>query len=345
MGIGSTVGRGGAFAAAILLSACGGDGDSNAVALKTEADVARELTNVYSLYFSSVDNGAGPARAGVGRMLQQAYLRPARAEGTRAKAETFQCDSGSYDHEYNSATARELALFGVSPTVDWYFYDNRDCRYVVETSSDTTDGYEEYGFTASSGGSTSTYRASASPEAPAYDYLVQGRNGGWLSYVSVDPDFDQTFTIRSKGRGEYRDDGSSVESREVLAFTYALRVEDFRDEISLSAGESGNPLVIVDNYAGNTFTVDGPFSYHYESFCVGGRLVYDTVQPLAVSSDNGTYLSGGQLTISSGGATVSLTFQADGDVTYSIEGGATGEVTRAELEVTPGCPAFLVVPG
>ena len=343
--------RAGAFAAAALVAGCGDDGGGNTVALKTEADVTREMSNVIGLYQTTTDGGgASRSRAGVGLALQQraAQARASSRLGTSAKAETVECQFGTYVVDEQVGVQRELPLFAVTTTMDWYSYDNRDCSYDDGDLRETSDGYHEHGnnysYVDASGGAygPSPSKASLSEEAPAYEYLQQGRNGGALSFVLENTAFDDRFTIRSKGRGEYRNNGSRLESREILDFTYVLQADGFREELSLGAGESGTPLVLVDNYLADTFTIDGPFRYHYTDICDGGRIVYATLQPITVSSDaSGRFLSAGQLTLTSGGTVVSLAFQADGDITYSIDGGASGEVTRAELQAEPGCGLFI----
>jgi hypothetical protein len=339
MGIG-TFGRAGTIAAAALVAACGGGdgGGSSKVALASEGDVTREITNVVQLVSVSVGPTAvaGP-RMGVGKQIQarRTHALAARSAKPRPKAETFECSSGSGTADYITNTARSLPLFSANPTVDYEYVDYDNCRDVEGTSSYTDNGYEEWG-------SNYSYIEAPSANTPAYDYYVEGQGSGSYTFVYEDTDLDEKVTYRSKGRGEYRDNGTSYEAREVFDFSYVLQFEGFREELSFGAGDSGNPLVIVDNYSTDTFTIDGPFNYGYVDVCEGGRLVYDTVQPLAYTSDEaGQYINGGQLTLSSGGTDVTLTFQADGDITYSIDGGASGEVTRAELQAEEGCPLFV----
>lgn len=339
MGIG-THGRVGAFVAAALLAACGGDdGGDNTVPLKTEADVSREISNIYGLaQGTSSSGGAAPSRTGIRPAMQarKAHMLAAPGASPRPKAETIQCGSGSYVYDFATNTPRELPLFEVNTAVDYESYDGDDCTDTEGSWSQTLSGFQEFGDNYAYGG--------GSGASPIYDYYVAGRNGGSFEHVVRDVGFEAT--VRERGRSEYRDIGTSIESREVLYFSYVFEVDvegdRFREEISLGAGESGNPLVIVDDTPGNTFTIDGPFSYRFAEVCDGGRIVYDTVQPLNVSSDSeGVFLNAGQITLTSGGATVSLTFQADGDVTYSIDGGGSGEVTRAELQAEPGCGLFV----
>jgi hypothetical protein len=157
--------------------------------------------------------------------------------------------------------------------------------------------------------------------------------------VFEDTDFDERLTLRTLGRAESRDNGTSYESREVfsLDFTYTFPGDSLR--LDIEAGDSGDPLIFVDNYNGDgSLSIDGPFRYSSD-FCNGGSLRYDTVQNLTLgfSDTYGYYPNDGQLRIESGSAGVTLDFQPNGDISYTFDSGATGTVTLAQVAAEEGC--------
>ncbi|MGH8481143.1 MAG: hypothetical protein ACRES8_01615 [Nevskiaceae bacterium] len=326
-----------------MLAACGGDGGSSTVSLKTEQDVTREIVNVIGLRDSAGSGSTSTmARSGVsgsmrarlaGTMAARDVSGPGRAQAKTTPAkENVPCDSGAYVYFEFFNVARSLPLFGVNPPVDYYYYDHDDCRLVSGSESVTTNGYEEYGDNIS--------YSSATAESPRYEYYAYGSGSGRYSFLFEDTSFDETFRLDSQGRGEYRDNGSSRESREIAEFDLAVTFGSFRESVELDAGATGEPLVIVDNYGAGNATIDGPFRYSSEA-CRGGRLAYTTLQPVTFASDDfGTYVNGGELFIESGSASVTLVFQSDGSALYELSSGGSGIVTRAELSAYEGCQLF-----
>jgi hypothetical protein len=338
MGIG-TFGRVGAFAASALVAACGGGGGGgNTVALKSEDGVKREVANVVMLY----DQGGTAAPMSVSGLAQTraAAMRARVANGAIPKATTEDCDSGTYTFDSFTNVSRSLPLFSAAPNLDYATYDYNNCLFIEGLYALTQDGYLE-------NGSNNAY-SNSSAENPYYGYNVWGSGSGSFVYTIEDaPGFSGAgrSVERARGRSEYRDNGSSVEIREISDFSLSIKVPGFSESITLGAGETGNPLVIADNYVAGTLTIDGPFFYGTAGECSGGRIDYDTVEPLVPAEDgDGTYVSDGELAISSGSVTVTLTFQPDGDISYELSTGATGEITRTELADTAPCGVFFTNP-
>jgi hypothetical protein len=325
----NTIIRGSATALAVLAAGCGGGGGSDNVALKSGADVAREMQNLSTLY---VDGAPAPRSAGVRGLLARSAAGQSRAARAQSLAKVSgACGSGTYTYEDVFAQARSLPLFGASPVLDYTVGIDYDCRYTDGTFSEFYDGNYEYG-------DNGAYTAGTA-EVPYYDYYADGTGSTPYRVVLEDTDFDETLTIRTLGRYEGRDTGTSFQSREVFAldFTYAFSGDSIR--LDVEAGDSGDPLIFVDNYDGDgTLSIDGPFSYSSD-ICDGGNLRYDTVQNLTLGFDEtyGYFPNGGQLRIESGGAGVTLDFQADGDILYTFDSGASGTVTLDQVAAAEAC--------
>jgi hypothetical protein len=325
----------------LLATACGGGGGggSGAVSLKSEQDVVREIGNISSLYVEGA--GSAPAAAsadastrgretGVKRLASQARAKYDRAARIKAKsvtpkvAVTEDCPSGgNYTYEEFFETQRNLPLFAVTPSMNYLTETDRDCRYVEGTFSEYYDGYFEYGDNG----------AVASGETPYFEYAVDGSGDTPYRIVFEDTEFDQKETLKTLGRYEGRDNGVTYESREIFDFDFIFSVEGESFSIGAKAGESGNPLIFVDNYNGDgSLSIDGPIRYDTD-FCDSGRVDFTTVQNLTLGFDDtyGTIIDGGELIIESGGTSVTLVFQSDGGVTYTFENGDTGQATLEEL--------------
>jgi hypothetical protein len=325
-----------------LLGACsdgGGGGDGgipSTITLISEQDVIREVANLSMLHGSdqalSADAGATAAgargmasSAGVRRLLASSSV--ADRQGVRAKrmspqAETYNCDSGSTTSDSFFAVTRNLPLFDVSPTMDYYTDVDNNCRYVDGAETWTSNGRSEYG-------DNDSYSA-ATAESPNYYYVLDGSGSTPYTFFYQDTDFDEKVTVKSLGRSEYRENGTNSEARETIAFDLAYDSGGDGFDLEVAAGKSGDPLIYVDNYGDGTFSVDGPFGYR-STDCRGGNVVYDTVDLMTLGSDEyGLFISGGELVITSGNNAVTLVFQSDGGYQYQFSNGNSGEVTRQE---------------
>ncbi len=317
-----------------FVTACGGGSDT--VALKSEADVVREIQNLASLYVQPAPaaKSAGPGKraAGVRGLLARSVAgqsRAARGQGTAKVAGT--CDSGSYTYDDFVGQARSLPLFAASPVLDYTVGIDYDCRFVDGTFSEFYDGNYEFG-------DNSAYTV-GTVEAPYYDYYADGSGGTPYRVIFEDTDFDEKLTVRTLGRAESRDNGAVYESRETFGidFTYTFSGQTIR--LDVDAGAGGDPLIFVDNYdTDGSLSIDGPLRYSSD-ICDGGSLRYDTVQNLTLgfSETYGYYPNGGELHIESGSAGVTLEFQANGDVLYTFDGGGSGTVTLAEVAAAEAC--------
>jgi hypothetical protein len=299
-----------------LLAACGGDGGggTSPVKLSTEADVLREIGNIGVLYLDS----AGPAAAsasGARQMTRERLQRnPLTAKSVSPKAaETFDCTtSGTTSYEEFVEVSRNLPLFAVSPTVDYTVYIDNNCVESDESGTYRSDGRFEDG---------SNYNYVG--ENPFYEY--QAFDDASFGYETTGYDFSYGLD----GRFESRSTGGSYEERARFRFSFDGTAEGESFFVDYRLGDGDESLIAVDS--AESYTIDGPLSYS-TSLCEGGRIVYDTLQALTFGSDeSGAFINGGQLELTAGSHSVLLTFQADGDVTYSIDGGAPGEITRAEL--------------
>jgi hypothetical protein len=335
----ATWGRIGIVAAGLALAACGGGGGgSNTVSLKSRDDVVREVANLSILY---VDGGAPAASAKTRSIGARGLMTRTLAGRQRTPAKnaspktTTACDSGSLTYDNFYGVVRSLPLFGVDPTVDYYLETNSSCKFVDGSYSELYSGrYEEGGNIGYTAGSA---------ESPLYEYYQDGEGGAPYRMVLQDTAYDEKLTFTSLGRVESRDTGTAFESREVYGvdIVYVFGGDSVR--IGIDTGESANPLIFVDNYGGDTsLSIDGPMRYT-SSFCEGGALEYATLTNLTVASDgSGTYINGGELTITSGSASVTLVFESDGDVQYTLSGGGSGLVTRAELANATGECVFTI---
>lgn len=331
----------GIVSAGLALSACGGGGGgSNTVSLKSRDDVIREAANLSMLYV----DGAGPAAAtsgarSIGAKGLMARAVTGRQRGTTAKSvspkTTQACDSGSYTYDNFYAVARSFPLFGVSPTVDYYLETNDSCKFIDGTYSELYTGrYEE--------GGNAAYTAGTA-ESPLYDYYEDGQGSTPYRIVLQDTAYDEKLTATSLGRVEARDTGATFQSREIFGIDLVYVFAGDSLKIGIDTGKAAEPLVFVDNYGTDgSLSIDGPMRYS-TSFCDGGALEYDTVTNLTVTSDAmGTYVNGGELVIMSGSASVTLVFEADGDVQYTFGSGDSGLVTRAELANASGDCVFTI---
>jgi hypothetical protein len=325
-----------------LLGACsdgggGGDGIPSAITLTSEQDIVREVANLSTLHATDegLSGGAGASRSGVRRLV--ASSRVADRQAVRAKrmspqAETYNCDSGTTTSDSFFGVTRNLPLFGVSPTMDYYTDVDNNCRYVDGTQTWTSNGRSEYG-------DNDSYSATTA-ESPNYYYMLDGNGSTPAAFYYQDTEFDEKQTFKSLGRTEYRDNGTSAESRESIAFdlTWNFGGDGFGFEIV--AGKSGDPLIYVDNYVDGTFSIDGPFGYT-STDCRGGNVVYDTVNLMTLGSDEyGPFISGGELVIASGANSVTLVFQSNGGYQYQFSNGDSGEVTREESLYGDDCLYF-----
>lgn len=319
-----------------VLVACGGGGGGGvgSVSLKSEQDVIREISNISALYVDG--SGAEPAarsargrETGLKRLANQGRAKSSRAGRAKAAsvtpklAVTEDCSGGGdYTYEEFFEAQRSLPLFDVNPVTDYYVETDRDCRYVEGTYSEYYDGRFEFGDNGSYTG-----------EGPYYEYDVEGSGDTPFRVVFEDTEFDQKETIKTLGRYEGRDDGVTFESREIFDLDLTFSVEGESVNVGAKSGESGNPLVFVDNYNGDgSVSIDGPIRYDTD-FCDSGRVDFTTVQNLTFGFSDiyGTFIGGGELIIESGSTSVTLLFQGDGDVTYTFENGETGEATLEEI--------------
>lgn len=318
---------GGILAGAVLSACGGGGGGSSAVTLKTKDDVIREVSNLSSL-LSPGSVGAKSAQPGARNLGARRFME-LKAGGKaspskRLKAGTrYDCGTGYYTEEVFSNTSRSLPLFSVSPNMDYDIEIYSSCKDVEGTYSTTQNGTGEsgdnWGYAAFTGGS------------PGYDYLALSN----YSYTEKDtnPDYGYTFTFKGQGRGESRDDGAAYLSRDAISLDITSVFEGDTFKVSLDFGKSGSFLETTDNYGSDgTFEVNGPLAYS-SSDCPGGSMTLSTPQAISFGSDvDGDYTTGGQLQIVSGGKTVTLDFQSNGDVDFEIEGGVSGVITRAEQD-------------
>lgn len=334
----NSIKRVGAAALAAAVAGCGGGGGSDTVALKSAGDVARELQNISTLY---VDNapaskaarpGPGTRATGVRGLLSRSVAGQSRASrsGGVAKA-TGDCDSGTYTYDEFIGQVRNLPLFAANPVLDYVIGTDRDCKFVEGTFSQYYDGRYEYG--------DNWAYTEGTAQAPYYDYYLDGSGSTPYSVVLEDTDFNEKITIKTVGRSEARDNGTTYESRDIFGvdFRYAFDGDSIR--LDIDAGRSGDPLIFVDNYNGDgTLSLDGPL--HYSSdLCDGGRLTYDTLQGLTLgfSEPYGYFPNAGVLRIESGSAGVTLEFQSNGDVFYTFDSGQSGTVTLDDVASAEGC--------
>lgn len=302
---------------AMTLMACGGGDDGpGAVTLKSESDVVREVLNLGNLV-QPVQPAAKSGQAG-GSKLMQRLAGSNRAKAKSKAAEVIPCSTGSYTYEFFSQVNRELPLFGTSTTMDYDQYESRNCKYTEGTYSETYNGWEEYGYNYAYSNGT--------------DYWYDAYGRGSAAYVEKYQDTGESGTFKSLGRSEGRETATVYESRDALEIDFDFSFEGERFRFSFDLGESGNPLILVEDYAAETVSIDGPLAYTVPG-CRGGRIEYTTVQPITFGSDQlGSFVNGGQVVMEAGSAEVTVTAQLNGDLDYQFTGGISGTVTRAELD-------------
>lgn len=330
----------------VLVSCESGGGGPGSVSLKTEADVAREVSNLTFIVETSFGTATSGARSAGARAVA-ARFQSMHSRGTQARAkstsvtpkaaETIECGSGFYTFENFFEVQRELPLFDVTPTLDYYAEDNHDCTYTEGTYSEFYDGKLE-------DGGNGAY-AEGTVQSPRYDYFKDGSGSTPNRYIEEDTGYK--FSLKALGRGETKDTGVAVESREIFDFDVTLTSDGDSVHFGIKTGASGDPLIVVDNSGGDgSVSLDGPITYDSD-FCDSGKVNFTTVQNLTVGEDiSGQFLNGGELLLESGSGSVELVFAGDGSVTYTFENGDSGSLTLAELRAAEAaCFAFPGGPG
>jgi hypothetical protein len=216
--------------------------------------------------------------------------------------------------------------------MDYTVKHHSQCRTDVSSSHYTIEtGRDE-------SGNNAAYAATATADTPQYGYGESGSGNTPYTIVAEETSFGEKIVMKVLGRGEARDDGSTVEVRETarVAFDYYFGSQHLN--LDLTVGEDGVPLVITDGYTAGTAAVDGVVRYETNA-CDGGRVKYTTLQKLSYVVDEfgRPYIAGGRLLIESGGASVTLSFGPTGDVQYVFGSGATGGISRGSLQSGGAC--------
>lgn len=303
---------------AAALVACGEDGVTAAVPLKSEADIAREIANVVVLQGGGQALEPTPlATVPANGKAAGAWPEPAFPMGPRS-VETTQCDSGSFTFETLTERTRHLPLFDVDGIFGIDITHARACRFDYGYVVTTEDGRSETGATPDDG-----------MEGAHYYYAVAGT--ALAPHVIRYDFFDgSTVTRRRQGRHENRLD-TCCEFREVLETDFVVARNGETQRFSVDTGEQGNPLTLSYAFQPLQLTIDGPVRYS-SSFCEGGRLEYDTLEALTFDRDDaGAFVNGGVLAITAGDRSVTLTFLANGDVNYLFADGTSGTIARGGL--------------
>lgn len=321
---------------AILLAACSDNGSDNddpgdgvpdvpssPVPLSSKADIQREVGNfidVYSIFFGEELDAAAAGTAA---------LKSARVNMDQVVpkvASTSDCELKGTVTEDSGTKARTFAYFEVSPSVEFSSSLYKECQ------SDDGDGDGTYteanGFQESGGGAgVSTF----------YSYNVLGQDGKAYTELERSPTAGDEFDFESiRGLFETATTASSVETRHVYTLRFEEEDEDEDDGNTsgqVTQGKQGDPFVTIVTSSG--VSVEGPYEYATTE-CKGGRARIETDTPV-VFDEEGLPI-GGAVTVTSGTASATVTFVGDGSATYQFGSGATGTLTRAELEAAvDGC--------
>jgi len=329
-------GRIGALAAATALAACGGGGGGGGlgtVSLKTTDDVIREVDNVAVAQlladpslFVPEDGGAPTAY----RVLRgDRTARPGSGKLTPAAAETVPCPtSGAYTVEDFTGDFAYV-LFGQTLATDSSVTVYDDCREEVEDTRATLNGRVEVAATSGTAGTV---------ESPSYFAAVFGSGSTPFRDVLESLSTSQRFTLRVRGRFEGRQAGTLFEARDAVSIDIGASYEGDSISAGLDFGQSDDPLILTEDSGLGVVTVDGPIGYASE-FCDDGWVHYTTLQALHYNGDMGFY-DAGQLLIESGSQGVTVTFLANGDVSYQFANGNSGVIPLADLGTGGGCMAI-----
>lgn len=321
----------------LLLAACGdnngnddddpGDGvppiPNSAFALSSKSDVQREIGNfidVYSIFFGEdLDATSMTAAAAKSARVDMSHVVPKAAVTTECELDgTLTEDSGT--------KPRTFTYFEASPSVEFATSVYNGCQ---EDDGDEDGTYTEAnGFQESGGGAgVSTF----------YSYNVLGQGETAYTELERSPDDKDEYEFESiLALFETATTASTVETRHVFTLAFEERDEEEADGHTagqVTQGTTDVPFVTIVSASG--VSVEGPYGYATTE-CAGGRGSIDTNTPVVFDEDG--LPIGGAVTVTSGTASATVTFVGDGSATYQLGNGATGTLTRAELEAAvDGC--------
>jgi hypothetical protein len=308
------------------LAACGGStdgpsdgGSSGDLPLATKADVLREigtLSSAASFFTDTLDEDAILATA---KSLRGGVRQ---GETLRLKATTENCEAGGTSSVDSGSKSYDFDFFGRTTTVEFERYTDSDCRFTETFQGGSTrytyDGVDETGETLAGA-------------VPVLEYRAAGSGNGPVSFeerTSYSNNTVDTYTSTYLGDMQKRTENGVTSYASALVFSYRSDENGSRYDVDATMGFDGAPFRASLN-ANGALTLDGSLRYG-TSECDGGELAIATTA--LITQADGGYVNGGTVRLSSGTASVTVTFNSDGSASYQFQSGGGGTLTRAEVE-------------
>ncbi|MDB5970275.1 MAG: hypothetical protein JWQ90_2725 [Hydrocarboniphaga sp.] len=323
--------------AGLLLAACGGGSvsgtgsdDDGSVPLSSESDVLREVSLLSGAVsaintLSSAIGGSGFAATSASSQPGLMRVPASKAQSTEAAVADSPCTDGGTDTQTSGTKTHSFIYFGNLPAPVAYQVDTFTACKRTQTDASTGASYQVTLDGVAEAGGTLVAVSGAD-----YRYLIAGTGSTPLqAAIATGP---ALLTLKVLGTEEFKSTDSRVTVGGVLTLDYTASAGSTNSSGEIDLGTGSTPFYVGSSQTAPATSLDGPYAYHTTK-CDGGSATAATTADLtSASDDQGSYINGGTLKLSTTSAAVTVVFNNDGSASYTFQSGSSGTLSRDELD-------------